>query len=450
MTRPPTKDLKTIGEEIARYLRILGDTIFDEAAPPKRRKRGRTMSRRRGQSGSISVSGKWWRVRFWLDVPGRVDRVYMSKKLCPVKGPGLLSPSARRRRAKEIIEEIGADKEETLQKSVASVLGVTFRQQAEKWLATMKKRGRAPATLETWEQTVSNWLNPAIGELPLDSIKKTVSQGLIDKMIAGGLSPTTVRDYFSVVKMVMSSVTNEDGEQLFPRNWKAMGLVFPKIIAKNRRRPIFLKETMDILATSPNVKPMMQMLFILCGASGLRIGEALGLRIEKVKDDGTRLIIDSKLWKNEEHNFLKTANAEREIDLHSSVAKLLTEYIGTRTSGLVFRTSTGKPLAQSFVLSYLHRMLAAIGEPKAGPHAFRRWRNTYLRNFTSCPESVYKFWLGHSPEGMSELYDRIKTDVHFRKEVAQTCGVGFTMPPHLNPIAPKIGAAKKEVEVVSV
>jgi integrase len=39
----------------------------------------------------------------------------------------------------------------------------------------------------------------------------------------------------------------------------------------------------------------MRMLFILCGASGLRVGEALGIRIEKILDNGSRIIIDEKM-----------------------------------------------------------------------------------------------------------------------------------------------------------
>jgi integrase len=38
-----------------------------------------------------------------------------------------------------------------------------------------------------------------------------------------------------------------------------------------------------------------QMLFILLAASGLRIGEALGVRIENIHDNGTRIVIKSKV-----------------------------------------------------------------------------------------------------------------------------------------------------------
>ncbi len=325
------------------------------------------MSRRSGQVGSISVSGNWWRVRFWLDVEEQEQRQYMSERICPVSGPGVLTESERRRRAKRIVEASGANSEETLVKSIASVQGTTFRHQASAWLTRMKKQNTAPSTLETWESCVEKWLNPNIGDLPLSVIKKTVVQDLVDKMVAGRLAPKSIANYFQVVKMVIASSTNEDGEELHPRTWAKMKLVIPKVIKKKQHRPSVEAETVNgLIAGSHGAQ---QMLFILLSASGLRVGEALGVRIENIHDNGTRIVIKSKVWNGIEQDFLKTSNGEREIDLPKSVAKLLMDFIGNRTSGLVFCSRNGKPLSQSNIVSrWLHPMLEQLNAPKAGNH----------------------------------------------------------------------------------
>jgi hypothetical protein len=36
--------------------------------------------------------------------------------------------------------------------------------------------------------------------------------------------------------------------------------------------------------------------------------------------------------------------------------------------------------------------------------------------------------MGHAGEGMSDLYDKIKGDGRFRKEVAEKAGLGFELP----------------------
>ena len=66
------------------------------------------------------------------------------------------------------------------------------------------------------------------------------------------------------------------------------------------------------------------------------------------------------------------------------------------------------------------------GTTKAGTHAFRQFRNTYLKNHTACPSGLYKFWLGHAPTDMSDLYDKIKNDVGFRREWAEKSGANLT------------------------
>jgi hypothetical protein len=77
------------------------------------------------------------------------------------------------------------------------------------------------------------------------------------------------------------------------------------------------------------------------------------------------------------------------------------------------------------------------GNHKAGNHAFRRFRNTYLRNHTECPEGLQKFWMGHAGEGMTDLYDKIKEDAVFRRKWAEKCGLGFELP-SVVPNVPKI------------
>ena len=123
---------------------------------------------------------------------------------------------------------------------------------------------------------------------------------------------------------------------------------------------------MNHLANSLTIKPKMRMLFILCGASGLRIGEALGIRIEKILEGGTRIIINEKAWRGEIHDFLKTENGDREIDLPENVAKLLVEFIGDRKSGLLFRSRNGKQLWQFNILRPLLRKAASTSPGTMG------------------------------------------------------------------------------------
>jgi integrase len=428
------------------------------AATPLKRRRGKCMSRRRGQNGYIEKSGKWWVVRFRMDVPGREDRANMREKICPISGPGSLSASERKRKAKQIIAASGADTEEHFEKVVVASLGTTFRQQANWWLEYMRTRKRKPvasATLDAWENCLKNWLNPELGDVPLESVNNLAVKLLVAKMVASGkLGPKSINNYVQVVKMVVASAVNENGEQIHTRKWNHEFIDLPIVDKNKQNAPSISCEIMTGLAAWK--KKRERMLFILCGAAGLRISEALGLEIDKhISEDSLTLFIRQKARGSKIEDRLKTDYSERAVDLHPSVAALLKEYIGDRKSGLLFCTRDGKPLPQSnIVRHHLHKALKQLhyvnpftGTHKAGNHIFRRFRNTYLRNHTNCPEGLVKFWMGHAPEDMSDRYDKIKEDVAFRKQVAERSGIGFELPSSIAPIAPIL---TEEVEIVRV
>jgi len=409
------------------------------------------MSRRSGQSGCIQQDGNWYVVRFWKDVAGQERRQRVREKICPTSGAGKLSASERERKAKEIIAASGADTLEHFEKVVRSIHGVTFREQAIICLNQMKNRKRkpvAPSTVDNWESALENWLNPNIGDMPLDAVNNLAMKQLVAKMVASGeLGPKSIGNYTQIVKAVVASAVNEEGEQIHPRKWNHEFIDMPVIDKKKQKTPSFAGEVVTgivRLATG-----LYRMLFILCAAAGLRIGEALGIDIKDISPDCSTIVIKQKAWRGQIHDRLKTPSGDRVIDLHPTVAALLQEYIGVRRAGLLFCTKTGKQLWQSGILRrHLHPILkklewkdAELGIDKAGSHAFRRFRNTYLRNHTSTPQGLYKFWMGHAGDGMSDLYDKIRHDVAFRKEVAERIGLGFELPSKnavVGPNGPKI------------
>ena len=84
--------------------------------------------------------------------------------------------------------------------------------------------------------------------------------------------------------------------------------------------------------------------YALLAGSDLRVGEAVGLRIEHLLDNCTRLVVAQSVWGGKEQS-PKTASAYREVDICEELAFLLHKHIGDRTSGFVFQTRNGKPIS---------------------------------------------------------------------------------------------------------
>ena len=140
------------------------------------------------------------------------------------------------------------------------------------------------------------------------------------------------------------------------------------------------------------------MLFILCGALGLRIGEALGIEIDKhIASDFALLRIRQKA----RHCKIEAATEDGRVRISgcrpSSGNCRTFEGIRRRTqvwlpvlnserqthSVVQCHPAPSAPGAKK--LKYVNQY---TGNHKAGNHAFRRFRNTYLRNHTECPEGL--------------------------------------------------------------
>jgi integrase len=415
------------------------------------------MSRRTGQEGHIERSGKWWVVRWWQDVPGQYERSHRRARICPVSGVGALSKSEQRRRAREIIAESGADTVEHFNKVVQQqkVGVVTFKEQASRWLERLRMRKRKPVsndTIDDWEGILNNWINPAIGDCPISDVNNGVLKKVVTVMVDKGLSPKTIENYLQVPKMVVASVVDDDGNEVYPRKWNHEFMDVPLVEKSKQNTPSFSSEVMTGLVKWK--KPKERMLFILCGAAGFRISEVLGVEIDKhISSDFRTIRVRQQARHCKVKERLKTMNAVREVDLHPDVAALLRAFVGDRKSGFLFASRTGKPLSSSNIIRrHLHPALKQLGyvnphtgTHKAGNHAFRRFRNTYLRNYTACPEGLFKYWMGHAGRDMSDLYDKIKEDVAFRRHWAERSGYGFELPsvvPNVPRIAEQAEAAK--------
>jgi hypothetical protein len=78
--------------------------------------------------------------------------------------------------------------------------------------------------------------------------------------------------------MVVASAVDEQGEPIYPRKWNHEFIDLPVVEKGKQNTPCFSAEVMTGLASWK--KPRERMIFILCGAAGLRIGEALGIEID--------------------------------------------------------------------------------------------------------------------------------------------------------------------------
>jgi len=217
---------------------------------------------------------------------------------------------------------------------------------------------------------------------------------------------------------------SDPADRPYPRRWNHDFAEMPLIT--NQHRPTFSSEQVSSILTKTTSQA--QMLIMLAAATGLRLGELLGLSAEDVTDNGSTITVRKQAYRGRVSERLKTTNAHRVVDVHSTVAAHLVAFIGNRT-GLLFPTSTGRPHNHSNVRNrMLYPVLKKMDVVQTGFHGFRRFRATHLRK-ERAPESLIKAWLGHSAKSsVTDLYDRSQADTKYRKQVAEQVGIGFEIP----------------------
>ena len=225
------------------------------------------MAARSGQRGYIEKKNGYWRVRFWIDVPGQFERKHKAVRICPVMGEGALSKTERQKKALAIITAEGANSEYRFQQIKAESCTITFRQQSEAWLAAVSTRKRKPIkphTLRSWKSHLA-WLNPRIGDVSLSAVNNRALRNLVSEMHEAGFKPKTMLNYLQVVKAVVASLVNDEGEPVFPRNWNHDFIDLSTV--KDQHQPTLSKE--DIEQIIANAKGWYRVLFCLLAGTGL-------------------------------------------------------------------------------------------------------------------------------------------------------------------------------------
>lgn len=388
------------------------------------------MSRRSGQNGYIEKSGKWYVVRWRMDVEGEEKRRYFREKICPIFGPGKLSASERERKAKDIVERSGANSEERFNRVVFGE--TTFREQALVFLQWAVTRTREPIKDATSLRAAFNkWILPAIGDMPLRQINNVTVKPMVDKMKnSKSLSARTINKYVEYVKQVVASLKDgETGEPIHRRKWDSTVMDLPIINHREQRRPSLKANTISQLVKESEGEE--QALYVLLAATGMRISEALALETKHFTNNGRTIQVRQQVDRATPRivSCLKTDAAHRDIDLHPDIAEFLQRFLGDR-KGLLFVTRRGTPrLHNGIEKRWLSKRLREKGldEPGMGWHAFRRFRKTWLRG-KRCQEDINIFWMGHKPKTMSELYSHLFEEIEARLAEAKNVGFGFDLP----------------------
>ncbi len=359
------------------------------------------MSRRSGQRGTVYKIGDNYVGRYRVDVPGTIKR----KRRTVILGSTseVTRPQAERKLA-QFIERQGINSAIHLERSRTPV--TTFGQAATAWRDCHLTANKKPSSRRSMGCELRKHILPALENTPLEAVNSYPTiRGLIQKW-QKTLRTKSIKNLFGIVRAVYNFHLDEMAQS-------GMSTLPPWLIKWKRIKPItdieeearcFEEEQMVAIVNSAN-NQRDRALYALAGGSGLRAAELFALRCEDVNlsvADGTG-VITVRRTVFEGHESTTKSNKVRHVPIDATVVAELKRHMGIQRFGYVFQTRNGTALRQSNVLSDLHAVLHSLGIPRAGFHAFRHGRCSYLVR-SDVPRAVIREWMGHSSDAMIDCY----------------------------------------------
>jgi integrase len=301
-------------------------------------------------------------------------------------------------------------------------------QQSDTFLADLKNRKlrpAKPATIKLYDSYIRNHIVPFLGDMELEEIKNAAMKKFASKLIEDGLAAATITGILTVTKSIISSLVNDEGDQLVVRKWNGSFIGNPAINPRKQKTPIITAE--GVYGAISKAEGQYKALIALYAGTGLRMSEALALK--RGPDDGKSsywdpenclLKIRSQVQYGVEQD-PKTEAGTREVDITKELNGFLLSILPA-DKGLVFKSRNNSFINKTTA----YQVAEETGIP--GFHSLRRYRITHLRG-KQLPEDIIEYWAGHgSQKSITDRYSKLAQNTTLRKEWAERAGVGFQFP----------------------
>jgi len=373
------------------------------------------MSRRRGQRPRCRVVGDKYVGRYRIDIPGSTKQV---KKAVIVGTIREMTKSEADRKLLQLIEREGVNAATHLERS--RMPEVSFGDAARSWRDGHLKINKKPASMKSMGCELRKHVLPFLENTAFEGVNSYAAiRGAVRKWQNKGLSTKSIENLFIIVRAVYNFRLDEMAERgtttLAP--WIVKWKKIKPVSDIQEEEPCFEEEQMYAIVNAARTKRARAMYALFAG-SGMRFGEVAAQLVEDINfvKDGTGVVTVRRSLSDDEICTTK-ANRVRHVPIDATVVQELKKYLGTRRSGLLFPTRNNTPVQENNMLRGLHKVLDKLKIPRAGFHAFRHGRCSFLVR-SDVPRSVIRDWIGHASDKMIDRYSH-RWGKHSKQEMAR-------------------------------
>ena len=278
----------------------------------------------------------------------------------------------------------------------------TFKEYAEQWLETYVKQVRRASTHRRYREVLTKHVYPDIGTLPLDRIKRGEVRDILLKIMAKGLSKSSVSLAKDCISGVIAHAMDEELVAVNP----TIGLTKHLQIQRNKTEhldPLNHGEVNLFLETCQAIYPEHYAFFLCAFRTGTRLGELLALQWGDIDWHGKYIRVE-RSYKLKQTTPTKNGRARR-VDMSNQLIETL-KYHSTKCKEegfklglgnapeLVFHRN-GEPIEQNHIRRIFKRILEKAGLREIRIHDMRHTYASLLLSEGISPVYV-KEQLGHS------------------------------------------------------
>lgn len=270
----------------------------------------------------------------------------------------------------------------------------------QRWWPIYIAGDRSPGTIKTSESLIRLHLLPDLGDRTMSSVRRIHVDEWLTRKQAQGLSGSTRAKLKSLLGQMFAAAHDSD---IVSRNPVA-GVRLKDTAQRTEREALTPQQVDRLVASLPKAY---QPLALLLAYTGLRPGEAIGLRRRHVID-GRVLLVEGALV--ESHGQLRESGTKtkrkRTVPLTGTIAEVLAAHLAARPGEpetRIFVTDSGCDIRLSNFRRVLRQAAEEAGLPPILPYTFRHTCASLLAQ-SSVPVSAAAQWMGHQPKVFLNTY----------------------------------------------
>ena len=255
------------------------------------------------------------------------------------------------------------------------------------------------STRSSYRTNLQRYVVPWLGETRLKDLRKGDIQAWLSALSESGLARQTVKNIWSALSSGLRTAVDWG----YIKENPAHGVRLP---ARQPTAAVFLPTPDQVVLILQQLREPSYTLLLLLVGTGLRVGEAIGLRCDDIDMSRKTLTVRRDIWHGHV-NSPKYAASERVVPL----GPILAEHMQGRLGGAgswIFASNTGNPLdPKNLAKRELHPVLDRLGLPPFSWHRLRKLHSTFLGDLGVSPR-IMQAQLGHADAALTlNVYTQI-------------------------------------------